>query len=106
MALFALPSLHENFGVAVLEVAFDGTRPNGTHVTSAPISFPESASPHAASPALPTLPQSAGLSVRLDSSRGGSLCAGERSQLWLESDRDAFITARHLAREEGILAGG
>src|SRR5262249_27654260 len=33
----------------------------------------------------------AGLFVRIDSARGGSLCPGERTQLWFEADKDLEV---------------
>jgi hypothetical protein len=79
-------------GIASLEVEWIAIPRSGGRVRSTPVTFPESAAPHApASPPPPTLPESEGVSLRLDSGRGGSLCAGERTQLWLESDAAASV---------------
>ena len=78
-------------GIPMLEVTWDGLTARTTHVHATPVSFPQSASPAAPGAALTTIPQSEGLSVRIDSTRSGGLCAGERTQLWIESDRDAFV---------------
>jgi hypothetical protein len=78
-------------GVATVESTWSARFRDGHHVASAPVTFPEQAGPRPPTEAQPTLPSSAGLSVRLDSDHGGSLCAGERTQIWLRSDAAAFV---------------
>jgi hypothetical protein len=90
-------------GIPMLEVTWDGMTSRGSHVHATPISFPQSASPPAPAAALVTLPQSEGLSVRIDSARAGGLCAGERTQLWVESDRDAFVRVFDLYGDNQVL---
>jgi hypothetical protein len=90
-------------GIAMLEVVWDGVKPTASRVVATPVAFPESASPHAPVPPAPTLPREEGISVRLDSSRGGSLCAGERTQLWLESDRAVAVAVVNLYGTDGGL---
>jgi hypothetical protein len=76
-----------------------------TVVGSARVSFPESAapSPGMASPPRP-FEDSPGLSVHVETHAGGSLCAGEHTQVWLKSDATAVVAVINLyGASDGIL---
>jgi hypothetical protein len=83
-------------GTPTLEATWYGVDVTGARVDASPVAFPESASPPAPGPEMSTLPASEGLSLRTDSSRGGSLCAGERTQLWLEADKAGSVRVLDL----------
>jgi hypothetical protein len=78
-------------GVQTVESTWTARFRDGHKVASAPVTFAEQAGPPPPTRALAALPESKGLSVRLDSDRGGSLCPGERSQIWLKSDTAAYV---------------
>lgn len=78
-------------GVAVLEVTWDGVTASAKHVHAAPVVVAEAAAPRAGGAAVKPLPPAEGLSVHIESSRAGSLCAGERTQLWVESAQPAAV---------------
>lgn len=92
-------------GIPSLESNWVAISRSGGRIRSAPVTFPETASPHApGSPPPPTIPESEGISVRMDSGRGGSICAGERTQLWLKSDSAVSVRVFDLYGEgEAIL---
>jgi hypothetical protein len=84
--------------VPTLEAVWNATDRQGQTVTSDTVTFPESAAP----PIIPaphapaTYPESEGISVRLDTLRGGSICAGERTQLWLKSKEQLYVRVFNL----------
>ncbi len=50
------------------------------------------------------LPEGDGkLALRLDAQRGGSLCAGERTQLWLTTDQDLHVRVFDLYGRDGAI---
>ena len=86
--------------VSTLEVNWEAVAQGGRRSRASAVTFPESASPHRVEgAAAPIAEQSPGLSVHLDSERGGSLCAGERTQVWLKSDAAAQVRVFDLYGE-------
>jgi hypothetical protein len=83
-------------GVPTLEVIWTARFRDGRRLVSAPLMFPEQAAPRGPAEALPETVASPGLSLRIESARGGSLCAGERSQLWLKTDSPMFVRVLDL----------
>src|SRR5579872_1195022 len=79
-------------GVATLEANCVALRSGRRRTRSSPVTFAEHAAPPGPSGTAPaTLPESAGITVRLDSRRGGSLCAGDRTQIWLRSQETTYV---------------
>jgi hypothetical protein len=74
-------------------------------VGSARVSFPESAAPSpGAAAAVKPFEDSSGLSVHVETHAGGSLCAGEHTQVWLKSESDTVVAVLNLyGSAEGIL---
>ena len=91
-------------GVPTLEADWVATGPGTRRVRSSPVSFREDVAPagpaHAAEP---SLPESAGISVRLDAMRGGSLCAGDRTQIWLKSEENTRVRVFDLYGDAAAL---
>lgn len=88
---------HEN-SVPTLEAVWSVMDRQNHTVTSDHVTFPESAAPPLL-PALkspPTYPESEGISIRLDTMRGGSICPGERTQLWLKSKEQLYVRVFNL----------
>ena len=88
--------------VDVLEVNWQAWRKDGAALAlngaalalngAATTVLPVAASPYPQPATIAELPpSSAGLSIRIDAARGNTLCAGERTQLWLKSDKKAFV---------------
>jgi hypothetical protein len=78
-------------GVPVLEAIWSARFRDGRSVVSAPVIFPERAAPAGQGEGFQPVEPSPGLSIRMESSHGGSLCAGERTQLWLYSESAAHV---------------
>jgi len=78
-------------GVPTLEAIWTARFRNGRRVPSTPVTFPEQAAPTAPTESAPSIAASAGVSIRVESARGGSLCAGERTQLWLKTDSPMYV---------------
>ena len=72
-------------------------------VVAAPVVFPADAAPRVGVSKAPLPPSSPDLSVRLETQRGGSLCLGERTQLWLYSSRDMHVRVFDLYGEGDAL---
>lgn len=68
----------------------------GAVLGAARVTFPESAAPASGSATAPSAEASPGLSLHADAHPGGSLCAGENTQLWLKSDEDAVVRLFNL----------
>lgn len=68
-----------------------------------PVTFPTAAAPDGGEPAVTLPPSSPELSVRLESSRAGGLCLGERTQLWLYASEEAHVRVYDLYGAEGAL---
>jgi len=78
-------------GISTLESLWTASFPDGRHVLSSPVTFPEQAAPRPPREVVPAFPaDSPGLSVRLDS-HAGSLCAGDRSELWVSTDSPVYV---------------
>lgn len=72
---------------------------------ASPVLFAADAAP-AAEPRVkvdPLPPSSPDLSVRLETRHGGSLCMGERTQLWLHSAKDMHVRVFDLYGKDGAL---
>ena len=86
--------------VGVVEVNLRALAMSGASVKilgSAHLSFPESAGPAPSAAIAPVSPEEArGLSLHIDAHQGGSLCAGEKTQIWLKSDETAFVRVFNL----------
>ena len=86
--------------VPIVEASFHTWKAAGKLVAllgSARVSFAESAAPAVGDAAVaPVLEDSKGLSVHVESHAGGSLCAGEKTQVWVKSEADAFIRVVNL----------
>ncbi len=91
---------------AVVEVHWQGWVRNGKRSdvrSSEPVIFAADAAPQMNSPA-PELPTGDGsLSVTLESRRSGSLCLGEKTQLWLKSDEELHVRVFDLYGKDGAL---
>ncbi len=84
-------------GVPTLDTEWTALGPHDRKVHSDSVSIPESAAPPIPAPKAPkTIPESEGISVRLDSRRGGSLCAGDRTQIWLQADEQLYVRVFNL----------
>jgi len=82
--------------VPTLEANFRALTMASLVVGNAHVAFPEAAAPQSGK-AAPPLPQSSnGLSIHLDAHSGGSLCAGEKTQVWLKSDSRAYVRVFNL----------
>ena len=69
-----------------------------------PVLFPRAAAPPFLGAVVEAVRDTPGLLLRLDSSRAGGLCAGERSQLWLRSEVAVHARVVNLFGDgEGIL---
>lgn len=84
--------------VPTLEAIWNATDRQNLSITGDTVTIPENAAPPIVpAPRTPkTLPESEGLSVRLDTMRGGSICAGERTQLWLKSSEQLYVRVFNL----------
>jgi hypothetical protein len=93
-------------GVLVLEANWEGTTRTGHRVRGRPVVFPSAASPHVVkpAPASPRANASSGLSLRVEtlasapsgSRASGSLCPGERAQLWLNLAKASHVRVVNL----------
>ncbi len=91
---------------AVIEVIWSARvrGPRGVEiVTAAALNFPADAAPSTGAVAAALPPSDPDLSVRLEAQRGGSLCLGERTQLWLASKHEAHVRVFDLYGDRGAL---
>ncbi len=70
---------------------------------AAPLTFPEEAAPSGGEVVVTLPPSDPDLSVRLETQHGGSLCLGERTQLWLYSAQTAHVRVFDLYGKDGAL---
>lgn len=90
-------------GVLVLEANWEGFTRSGHRVRGRPVVFPAAASPHivkAVSP-LPRSADASSLSLRIEPLAGadrasGSLCPGDRAQLWLNLAKASHVRVLNL----------
>jgi len=101
-------------GVLVLEANWEGYTRSGHRVRGRPVVFPAAASPHVVKPAPPLsrTNDAASLSLRVETMASGanggrasgSLCPGERAQLWLNLARASHVRVLNLyGNGEGML---
>ena len=92
--------------IPILETTWAIVGRRGRKVQSDPVIVPSlAAPPFTSAPLAPPPPDSAGLAMRIDSQRGGSLCVGEKSQLWVKSDTTLYVRLLDLyGTNEGMVA--
>jgi len=89
-------------GVLVLEASWEGFTRAGRRVRGRPVVFPAAASPHVvkAPPASTRMSDATGLSLRVEAMTSGrasgSLCPGERAQLWLNLAKASHVRVLNL----------
>lgn len=90
--------------IRTLEVNWVAIAASGAKTRSAPVVFPESASPVREVPAAAVVADSGdALTLRLDSSHAGGLCEGERTQLWLHADAPLHVRLINLYGDSGAI---
>ena len=86
--------------VGVVEVSLRALALRGGSLAvlgGAQVSFPEAAGPRpGGAVAAPPIDGARGIRLHIDAHQGGSLCAGEKTQIWLKSDEAAFVRLFNL----------
>ncbi|HKO94397.1 MAG TPA: hypothetical protein VJU61_24755 [Polyangiaceae bacterium] len=77
--------------VAEVEVTWTGVTPDGRRFESPSGAFPETAAPSPPAAAPPPIATTEGLYLTMDSDHAGSICPGERTQVWLKSDEALHV---------------
>ncbi len=84
-------------GVSMLESNWYAVDRAGRKVRASPAIFPEQASPApGGKPSEVEVVEDDSLSVRMDAMRGGSLCAGDRTQIWLRAKEPFHVRVFNL----------
>lgn len=89
--------------IPIVETDWVSITRGGGKLQAGAITFPQIAAPPFVGASVDTPQDSAGLSLRMDSQRAGSLCFGERTQVWLKSDATMNVRVINLYGDSDAL---
>jgi hypothetical protein len=91
--------------VPVVESNWSAVSQGGGRRGTEPVLFPRAAAPPFAGTVVEAPRDTPGLSLRIESPRAGSLCAGERTQIWVRSETTVHARVVNLYGDgEGLIA--